>query len=878
MTDEFKLDLAKYINHYIFKTMWQEPRQEYRHNMILTPLNKLPSKGTLALEYNHYIQLPNPRIIYKTFCVNRSLFAGIAMDFNGWTNLEDYVNTTPIDLRITGDCGEWIHRKYIWLINDPITDRIIIAIEQHILRAVLGDSYSGDIIISPYYDSTPTTTKTIQSFRIGRISDIPVVYNYIQFPGVDYSPASHIVFVNGRYCHDLTIEDFQVGDYVEILNNDDVDYAFTEDIALDNPNRVFISEIDNRERHFIKLPKDSGLNNYIITHNTMDIYVSPRNTTGRKREGLFLHRAHGKGNGLESVLSNTFSIPHYILVSYMSRLGVDEVTLTIHVRKQNGDNLVPMFDVDYTKYLLSLDDETTKDFLEGFHNDLVDCWNAIHLEQSKYIQSFKDIPNEITIDNFDYYLKVFGYYNLIGLICPRVYHFSFGEPSPSVVMTLPKLMSRDTDIEPLVAVNGKYLEYFEYGISRNANTLAISINDVPNEAYDLDVELFEHVKYPRPTKFVASSSSHSITVPFSNVHLEMYTGTGSDRELDPEFMSHLQVIHNDDDTTTIRVDVINYGRELYIFPSMQLHRESFDIQHMLDEGVALRVSIEILLDNGDTVVPEKFSNHIVLLNGKRLVEDVDYFVYTGGPLFNDGYMVEKDFNYYIVVTNKSYLEPTGNRLEVLLTRDIKVHTTFGFVDSHHNEIPFWVSGLSSLHVRGVSQAGLAFNTMDTEFLTSDRYSQFEPGWIYEVNTIIPAGAIELLSQYTDGSSAYNKYLQIRDYFKSLESNLNEIIVVPEEHHIYSPMLATIIYRVSKGTMHINYDPVYENMISQVLEYAKLKTVDVALIPDRDYDFIDSYPHYDLVTFDTIIKYRSMRQLFKAIIETDTVTDGEYWDA
>ena len=877
MTDKFKLELARYVNQKIFNEIWQEPREEYRHNMILTSMSNRPVIGTLALEYNQYVKLPVSRTLCRAFRVGRALFAGLAMDFKNWVNLEDYINSNPVDIRITGETGEWIHRKYVWLINDPSSDRIIVVIEQHIVSTILGYDYTGDFIISPYYDSTPSTQKKITSYKILQSSDIAYAYGMIQGPPYQINNNS-LVFINGRFCNNLELTDLSIGDYIEIIEDDDVCYVFTEDIALDDPNRVFISEIDNRERHIIKIPKSSGLNNYIITHNTMDLYVSPRNSSGRRREGLFLHRAQGEGNSLESVMSNAFSIPHYLLVSYMSTLGVDEVTLTIRVRKQNSDNVVPIFDTDYTKYLLCLNDDTTMDFLEGMMSETVDCWNAKHLEKSAYVQSFKDMPDEITVDSFEYFLDVYGYYNLIGLICPRVYHFSVGGPSPSVVMTLPKLMSRDTDIEPLVAVNGKYLEYFEYGISRNANTLSISINDVPDEAYDLDVELFEHMKYPRPTKFIASSSSHSITVPFPNVHLEMYIGAGSNRELDPEFMSHLQVIHNDDDTTTIRVDVINYGRELYIFPSMQVHRESFDIQHMVDEGVALRANIKILLDDGDTVIPEKFSNHIVLLNGNRLVENVDYFVYVGGPLFNDGYIVEEDLNYYIVVTNKSYLETEGNRLEVLLTRDVKIHTTFGFVDSGNNEIPFWVSGLSNIHINGKVMNGLRFDTMDTRFLTSTLYPHLESGQIYEVNTVIPSGAIELLSKYTDGSNAYHKYIQIRDYFKSLEDYTDDIIVIPEEHHLYSPMLATIIYRVSKGTMHINYDPVYENMLSQVREYLNLKLVDSALSLDNDYDFIDTYPHYDILTFDTIIRYRSMRQLFKAIITEDTVNDGQYWNA
>lgn len=865
MTDATKLIIAKYVNYFTFKNVWGEPRQEYRHNLKLSPISNLSSMNTIQLAYNTTVQLPLPNKVFKVFIVARALFAGIAMDFDEWSNLQEYINDTCVDIRVHLSAGQWCHRNKIWVRNNPTSDTIIFAIEKDMLNRI--DYSNGDtVFVSPYYRDKTESTIVIDNILVDNPIDIPGM--------VTLANAATVTYLNGRNVHDITSGDLVIGDYIETIVDSDTMLNFTVDIALNDPNRTYVSEVDGRQRHIIRYPTDLGVKN--INHNIIDMFVRPRNTTDVNLKGLFLHRGQGAGNSTWSVTRNTCSIPHYILVDYMSKLGVDEIEIFCMYRVPNDDIDVYQDDVDYTQYLDLLPHDIVMEFLDGNMRHHVDFWNSEHLEQSEYTKRFLDCLTDVSITDFESFLKVYGYYSLISIICPRTYN----DPVVSgnvVWMRRPTIYSDDSAIRILPYVNNKYVKQSAHGILTFDDDIRVTMipSVIDTDPYNFDAEIYEENGSDEVQIESLSAGNNNILVNYPDVYVEMYTGTGSNRELDNAFKHHLAITHPDETHTNIEIDPDLYGRDLFIYPSQQIHIQEMDLQPLIDEKVALRVPISIDVVGGGTHIPGEFSNVVVHLNGSRLIKGIDFYVYIGGPLFDDNFIVEDTLNHYIVISNREYLDPTTNTIELFMTRDKVVHTSTGFLNSQDNPLQFWKNNLSTISVHGEVYTSKSTDNLTTKAPDTIEYPDNHAGHIYHVSTVIPASAVELLKEWDDGSDDDAKFSQIQTYFNGLQNITPQQILIQYSHKLFSPLLATIIYRLSKGTMVLDYDPVMVNMLQQIVLYYKLMIIDNGVNDIVDNRFIDTYPHYINIGASSVPNYMTLEQLMLAVMDRDELTDGDY---
>lgn len=530
--------ISNYLNEYLFDHVWNLPQAEYRQNIIMRCIASTPKVSRIHLGVTS-VYLPDTKP-YLVYAVPKTYLEGIKVDVPEWTNLLSYINERPIDFRITGTNGEWLYRDMIFIMNHPCEDSFLVAINYHMAVKILNSDSSKrynfkKMYFSVYYDSNRGKTVYYDCMRPLNLSQRNIAWDRCQLALEDNKG---IIIINGREAVPTSILDIQSGDFIEFIDDPDIVANFTIDLTRPDQNRFFKSSLIPEFKYIVHIPKEYNPRNYLITHNTCDVFIRPKNIANAHLKGVFIHRFNTKDT-ITQITHNDFAIAESLIQRYMEFVGSTEVELKVvarcHVERVktidvgdigskiyeydylNGESIVVLTSANIHKYLgttqvidnrarnlireanyidmlYQLSDEEILDMLEGNGPKNLSFWKAEHLEASQYIKMMFKNPEYIDESNMASCTTLLSYYNTMSVLCGRITRTTLSVNNTHTFSVLiPVVLMKAKKIFANVFINGIKLDYSKYTIGRFAQFLEISVVesvDLP-AGVEIVTELFE---------------------------------------------------------------------------------------------------------------------------------------------------------------------------------------------------------------------------------------------------------------------------------------------------------------------------------------------------------------------------------------------------
>lgn len=441
-----------FLGDYCSRTIWNEPQKEYRHNIKLSLQKTRPQINVWSMS-NESVVLPDGSQ-YFVYTAPLGHFAGLDVRSSDWQTVTALLSNTRIQLRVHDSTGKRLFSDKVFLRSSSIdSNLILIAIEAQMLKKI-ADTGENDIYIGVYYDSDAANDIKIHCFYAPRKA---VIVNVLA--GMSHlSPAPHIqVYLNGFAFYEPydvvdSLPSRPSDDYVEIVVDENVVGSFELDLSADGDARMYVST-DGQSKYIIHVPKalnekDGVYTRRLISHDTCDFIIYPRNLNNSKRLGRFFHRAQGnETNSFIQLTHNDFGVPTSLVDEFRGFMGTDEVVLCGYIRHHertvniNGtiSDRVLVRDKNYIDLLYQLSDEKILDFLEGNGDANIEFWKASYLEESNFIAILKDTSVQELEHSLNFYTEALGYVNTASLLSKRIHRYTglSGSGTLNYSVTLP---------------------------------------------------------------------------------------------------------------------------------------------------------------------------------------------------------------------------------------------------------------------------------------------------------------------------------------------------------------------------------------------------------------------------------------------------------
>ncbi len=834
--------ISKYLNKYCLDNVWNMPTTEYRQNFIVRCISVIPQMGSVDFgPISLYLPYTDSYYVYE---VPKCCMGNLNIDVPEWVHLDEWLDTNPFDFRVTGTNGEWLWRHGIYITNYPCHSSFIMAIEAKMARTILGEKYNfKKIFVSVYVDSDgePMTNLSTECIRPNNLETRNKAYNH--------ALEADIVFINGRESQVASMNDIQLGDYVELITDPDIVSDFTVNLSLPSQNYLYRSKKYARFSYIMHIPKKDNPENYLITHNTCDMFVRPLNlsTSNAHLKGLFLHRFNTT-DAIIQLTHNDFSISEVLLNAYMNALDTTEIEIRVVARRHNK-GLKLIREANYLFMLYQLSDSEILNFLVGRGDKSLPFWRADHLESSKYTDLMFKNPMFCGVNTLTGYIQALGFYNTMSLLCKRVTRTTIG-PNTTHVFTvdLPLTMIPLRYIDAHVFIDGKYLDESLYNVNKDGQYAVISIDKSVKLPLNTEVvvELFENSKFY--AEYLSPMKGHdSLTVtgdvvvfrvrerdddkPLSNYFADQYTVDQTYEQIEPESLTsiHYSITENEDGTSTVSFGDDQYGRT-FLICSKRLMTTVYNRTFKLGELYGRSISSGMLMvnatqwsDGSQIQIPLVHTIHpIVYLNGRELTCDVDYVhVVNKSELGNVASQA-------VQINNSEYLNSgtKDNNLTIYVTTDPCFSEENGFVKGHHidtlNVLLYWYQELAML-----TCDGLAVRDLKCEYGLLKLPDNVRNGAIWYIRGMIPENVNDMMQQYGDDLDT-ERCIAILEYFRGMQSNYDTFVVIPHSHHIYSIIVNEIMNDVLNGDFTLVYDADLARMRDQVAKYLTSEDQDSAL--------------------------------------------------
>lgn len=409
-----------FLGDYCSRTIWNEPQKEYRHNIKLSLQKTRPQINVWSMS-NESVVLPNGSQ-YFVYTAPLGHFAGLDVRSSDWQTVTALLSNTRIQLRVHDSTGKRLFSDKVFLKSSAI-DRnlILIAIDAMMLKKI-ADTNEQDIYIGVYFDSDIPNDISVQCYTVNNMNRNNIV---------TAASTSTFVFKNGFAIRNLVSEDLDVGDMVELVTDTNVVETFMLDLSVDEDARMYVAS-DGQSKYIIHIPKEKNPTNRIISHDTCDFLIYPRNLNNSRQLGRFFHRAQGsEANSFIQLTHNDFGVPTSLVDEFRGFMGTDEVVIYGYIRHHerkvvNGPvvtDRVLVRDKNYIDFLYQLTDNQILDFLEGNGDADIPFWKASYLENSNFIAILKDTSVQNLDHSLDFYTDALGYVNTASLLSKRVYRY-----------------------------------------------------------------------------------------------------------------------------------------------------------------------------------------------------------------------------------------------------------------------------------------------------------------------------------------------------------------------------------------------------------------------------------------------------------------------
>ncbi len=418
--------ICEYLDGYCSNNIWNDPQMEYRHNIKLILQENRPRNSSWQRTGENVV-LPDDTNQYFVYEAPLDFF-GLEVGSTDWrsvstllmggttTREEIPVERTNIQLRFHDSTGKRLMSNMVFLKTSSVSaNTILIAVDATMLKKVSDvKDAENDLYVGVYFDSDVPNDVNIVNYKVNRENTAEIV---------NAALTANIKFVNGYAVRKVTANTLVYGDLVELVTDENVLFSFSMDLADDDISRTYNSN-DGQKKYILHIPKDLNQNNAVISHDTCDFYMYPRNTSNKDIRGRFFHRCQGsERNSFIQLTHNDFGVPTALVELFAGYCDSNEVVIDCVVRK-HAHNRTLVQDRNYINYLYRLSDNQILDFLEGNTSTDISFWKARNLETSNYIAIMKDTSLQRLQYNVDQFTEALGYLNTASLICQRIYHFT----------------------------------------------------------------------------------------------------------------------------------------------------------------------------------------------------------------------------------------------------------------------------------------------------------------------------------------------------------------------------------------------------------------------------------------------------------------------
>jgi len=859
--------ICGFLNQYLFRNVWNEPKREFRTNAKLRLVNKRAT-GTLRTRYD-IISLPDSITPFVVYTMPLEQVANMNLNCSSWTKLSTFNASQLLDFQVYTSSGIWMWRDAIYIRETVVKNAYFVAIARPMMTKCLGSGADpSDMYVTKYYDSDLVDDSATTYYQVNKLAERYSVWQAIQ--------SATVAFVNGKYAVPSSYDQLKVGDYVEVITDGNVVAKITIDTTEPAQYHTYISSEENEVRTIIHIPKSFGLSNQFVTWNTCDIYIRPKETITAEMSGVFLHKLN-RSDYFHQLTHNDFSIDNSLLSEYKTYFGCEDLILTFHVRTHAKNNRV-IRDVNYIDLLYLHNDNVIISFMLNQGPVAFDFWKADTLEDSIYGKSMYDTPDIFYPKTIDYYIDALGYNNVLSLICQRTYRFAISLYNRPACWKFPvPLLFSDSPLWAIVYRNGLKLNDTLVGCVRDDSYgMTVQVLDTEGEVITCEngdefvIEFFENPTASDIVLTDLSSSNATVTLTTDDILVWKKGISGYARDINGNQVStyssevlssygSLSQVSATSWSLVLSEDL--YGEDIVIAAGNGMYKlvdrtfnVTFDDFTILSSGV-LKVDIENDINYvGNTT-------YLVFLNGRTLTENLDYKVIRhtsgGNELFSE-----------IVIQNVSWIEAENNHLEIYGIRGVLRGSATGFVSGSEvtapGASPFWFDNLSVLAVDGktITEINSVFGQV---FVNSTGHRNGSPYWI---RTLVSAGALAVMEAYHADNDT-ERLLALRDYFVDAAEPSAGLDLIPVSHAIYSVFTNAIFRDYLNGTISITYNSDPAVFMIQFSSYNWLKAHDI-VFADLDWDYIDAYPAYHRSTTDDPNVHRMLQYLYRTALPSDAV--------
>ena len=405
-------------------------------------------------------------------------------------------------------------------------------------------------------------------------------------------------------------------------------------------------------------------------------------------------------------------------------------------------------------------------------------------------------------------------------------------------------------VNPVLYLNGKYIpkQYYTYVNNIEANRVLIKLSSdyITNMGDKLTVILFV-AGDTEATLFTPSENNLQITVPYKDVTVfeimttsratkdlqgNEYTTSYYKRELDNSV--YISVPNNDGSSTVVFNDqFINIP--FLIESKYCSYYQKYNIDAYLESGdsIIIPLTTKIKDDPSINVPIFNYENVSVYLNNDYLVRDIDYTIHSATN--NNGFMVNTE----LVIQTLDHFRDSGNTVEIWINvaniEDISTGFMLNNILQDKTPVNLYYPNISMVHINGRLERNVDFRGIYIK-LEDDKYKQ---GSIFEIQTAVPALVKDFINKYSSNDD-YQRIVEMNKYFYNFIFKEPEIIVLEDQHRIYSLYMNNFIQDIINGKRALADDPDLQRMMQQIRPYAYLSKVDICY-KDIDKRFIDFYP-------------------------------------
>lgn len=935
LTEEKEQMIANNLNLYLFQNVWNETYRALRNNIKPHLYSQRSQTGSIIV-YGESLELPTTTDPYHIFVVSRDTVPGLMWPKqieSTWISSDELITKHNVLFDAYHIHGKMLHKKHVHLYKLHNGVGYLVAVNKNMFNKLLTVDDITGIRFTVYYDHDITNDITVQSFDIPASDSSymvrsPIFKEYENLlaessQAVDRKPAV-LMFINGVETVPVGIGSIPLNSHVDLHIDRNVGIDIEIDLTDVELNAQFFSEIDECYKQIIHIPRTENPNNYMLTHNAIEIYVRKKNKEADGTiKGLYLHRCAERS--VTQITHQDIAIPTYILEAYRDYFGTSEITLRLYWRQHEGVNTL-VRDSNYIDLLYQNQhhDRVIIGYLAGTYKYAKELyfWTAQHLEKSEFTRMLFDVPDVVKKENITTYIDALGFYNVMFLLSSHVYTTTITDTYEGNYMFPKPLVYQGFPMAAIMYLNGEKIG--------NDNVIVNNISDT-----HVVVGLTENVNPPLGAKLSVElhrdgiQEIYKITPQLGNTIL---TFPATEYDILEEFTDEYPVEKFDYSTTTGLSEFTQfagnisrttlsdgryqytfgphtYGRTFYIQPKPRVYywssanpHDGMNIQEKIQNGDPLLFKLEkyvtfevinnevVYCSHGEKCAIWDTDNVIVYVNGRYLIRDIDFTIIdVPDRKTNLGMKI-------LNIQNYSYLKQDDeNTLEVYCTSATDESREFGYCaprkaslpegNTPDDSIPETMAGViqnnrtvvyddraSIVHVNGYfTQIDISGN-----FITPAGTWSYHPWNVanpIEVRTTVPYFVSEYLNKYHENDDL-EKIELLNKYYYNQDLRKVPVEVVTQSHLVYSIHLATILRNIlTKQDTEISYDPDIERMWQQLGDYEYLKAADMIYQKDMlDRMYVDVYPHYKQLVAPDSDTYRLMQAIIRACMPVDNITN------